>query len=353
MMNAALPAFPELIRTKLHPPPVASSLMRTRLVERLNNSLHVPLTLICAPAGFGKTTLLCTWLDHLHNHERSEPIRTAWYAIGEGDNDLQVFLRYLVTAISEVYPHTCRATIELLRSPVQPHAHLLISAFINDLESLPGPIVLILDDYHTVDSEPVHDLLREICRHWPGPLHLILSSRRDPPLPIARLRAQNSVHDLRTRDLRFSAEETKAYLATNLNIYLSENSLRRLHEWTEGWIAGLQLAALSLAAASDHESAVEQLAGTDTYIAQYLTDEVLGQQPAEIRDFLLATSVLERFSPELAQAVLDDQGPAQNINSTVEYLETRQSVCHTTGPHKHLVSLRLTFPPVAQLSFTG
>jgi len=307
-MNETSPLFPELIRTKLHPPPVTGALMRPRLVAQLDDGLDFPLTLICTPAGFGKTTLLSTWFEQLKHRANGAAVRTAWYSLDEGDNDLQVFLRYLVTAVSRAYPNTCGETLELLRAPLQPQARLLNTAFVNDLESLPGPLVLVLDDYHAADAEPVHELLRELCRHWPRPLHLILTSRKDPPLPIARLRAQNFVHDIRTRDLRFSADETRAYLATNLNASLSDDALTQLHERTEGWIAGLHLAALSLAASDDPEQAVEQLGGTDIFIASYLVDEVLGQQPPGIRDLLLVTSLFERFSAGLAHAVLNKPG---------------------------------------------
>ena len=321
-MNLHSPVFPELIRTKLHPPPVTSPVvMRPRLVSQLDDSLHVPLTLICTPAGFGKTTLLCTWFEQLHSGADGTPIQTAWVSLDEGDNDLQVFLRYVVTAIDQAYPGACRATIELLRAPLPPHANLLTSAFINDLENLAGPLLLVLEDYHDVDSEPVHELLRTMCRHWPGQLHLILTSRSDPPLPLARLRAQNFVRDLRTRDLRFSAAEASDYLATNLTVPLSEGALNQLYACTEGWIAGLHLAALSVATADDHEGAVEQLAGTDDYIARYLMDEVLSRQPAEIQTFLLATSLLERFSADLAKAVLGEPYSGLSVNSAIEHLE--------------------------------
>ncbi|MFN8379247.1 MAG: LuxR C-terminal-related transcriptional regulator [Anaerolineae bacterium] len=281
----------------------------------------MPLTLICTPAGFGKTTLLCTWLESMPGVVDHELIPVAWYSLDENDNDLQVFLRYLVTAIDPIYPDACATTVGLLLAPVHPQEELLATTFLNDLEALPGPLLLIIEDYHSVNAEPVHDLLRKICRHWPSMLRLVLTSRSSPPLPLARLRADGMVTDIRTRDLRFSIDEALSYLGTNLNVPLSDSARLRLCEHTEGWIAGLHLAALSLASADDPENAIELLAGSDTYIAEYLIDEVLGQQTTEIRAFLLATSLLDRFCVELADALFAGQSTLPEIRNAVEQLE--------------------------------
>lgn len=321
MNRSAESLFPELIRTKLHPPPITANVVtRQRLLDQLRDSLECPLTLICSPAGFGKTTLLSTWMEQLQN-EHTPSFSFAWYSLDETDNDLQVFLRYLVTAIRQTNPEACTATAQLLLAPAEPKPRLLYTTFLNDLDGLTRPLVLVIEDYHLIHADSVHELLRQICGYWPAMLHLILTSRSSPPFPLARMRAQAIVHELRTRELRFTADETRFYLAANLDTPLSDLALMQLYTRTEGWIAGLHLAALSLAATDDPEAAVAQLAGTDAYIAEYLMNEVLAQQPGEIRTLLLTTSLFERFSAGLAQAVLTADYPEMDVRRTIDQIE--------------------------------
>lgn len=308
MVTEAL--FPDLIRTKLHRPPVARGvIIRPRLLEQINRGLSVPMTLVCAPAGFGKTTLVSSWLEGLANGEpeTDEPVRAAWLSLDEGDNNVFVFLRYLVTAVRTAFPDALPNVLDMLRAPQQPPANTLAVGLINGLMDLPARFVLVLEDYHTISSEPIHGLLEEMSRHWPAGCHLILTSRTNPPLSLAKMRAQGQVIEIRGHDLRFTREESAAFLDEALRVPLSQSALALLQQRIEGWAVGLQLAALTLSAADNVESAALILQGTDANIADYLAGEVVGQQPPAIQEFLLKTSLFGRFCAPLCTAVLDHE----------------------------------------------
>ena len=316
--------FPELICTKLNRPQVVGRLVaRPRLIQQLQPSLTVPLTLICAPAGFGKSTVVSAWVDAIlaDAPATDQPLRVAWLSLDEGDNDVSVFLRYLVSAVRTVYPTACATVVDFLRAPVQPAPDLIIAALINDLAELPSACVLILEDVHVISSEAVHDVLQGLAERGPLLFHLIMTSRSTPMLPLARMRARGYLHEVRVRDLRFTPDETAAFLQQTLPVPLSPAALDILIVRTEGWIAGLHLAALSLASASDAETAVTDLAGSDTFIAEYLIDEVLSRQTPEIRRFLLVTSALDRFCAGLADAMLSETGAPRDAQQAIEALE--------------------------------
>ena len=286
---------PALLLTKLNRPPVvADRIERPRLIEMLDRGLSGPLSLVSAAAGFGKTTLVSSWIEGLATSERP-PIPAAWLSLDEFDSDPVVFLRYFIAAIRTVFPESCAETLALLQA-LQPAAQApLVVALSNELERLPARVVLVLDDYHAIRGEAVHDFLSELIRHWPQRLHLVLISRSNPPLPLANLRAKGQLAEIHGRDLRFTPEESAAFLDKTLAAPLSQSAAALLDQRIEGWVAGLRLATLSLRAGSGAVTELARLSGADAGIADYLVDEVLSRQTPAIQKFLLVTSVLDRF----------------------------------------------------------
>jgi LuxR family maltose regulon positive regulatory protein len=316
-----------LLFTKLNRPPVTGDRVdRPRLIEQLDRGLQQgPLTLVCAAAGFGKTTLVSSWIEGLAARERA-PTLSAWLSLDENDSDLVVFLRYFVAAIRTVCPESCAETLALLGAPHPTAQAPLVVALSNELERLPGRVVLVLDDYYVIRGEAVHDFLSELVRHWPQRLHLVLISRSNPPLPLANLRAKGQVAEIRTRDVRFTPEETAAFLERVLAAPLSQSAVAWLDQRLEGWIAGLRLVSLSLCAGADAETELAGLSGNDVEIADYLVDQVIScQTPATLR-FLLATSILDRFCAALCECVLGiaagSAGPSCDVPACIQWLES-------------------------------
>ena len=291
-----------LLATKLHVPgPRPGFVPRPRLTGKLAPGL----VLVCAPAGFGKTTLLADWL-------RSGGQPVAWLSLDVGDNDPARFWRHVVAALDRAQPGIGERVAPLLGPPMS-SSEGLVTALINELTARLGEneIVLVLDDYHLVDARQVHASLAFLLEHLPPGLHLVLASRSDPPLPLARLRARGQLTELRTDDLRFTAEEAAALLRESAGGALPGTAVAALVARTEGWAAGLQLAALSLRGRSDIAEFVAAFSGSHRYILDYLTGEVLDGQSEQVREFLLETSVLERLSGGLCDAVTGrDDGQA-------------------------------------------
>jgi LuxR family maltose regulon positive regulatory protein len=298
----AAPERDLLLATKLHVPgPRPGFVPRPRLMRTLGGGL----VLVCAPAGFGKTALLADWL-------RSGDRPVAWLSLDAGDNDPVRFWRHVVAALDRVRPGTGDRVAPLL-GPSPSSLDGLVTALINELAAAPGgsEIVLVLDDYHLVDAQQVHASLAFLLEHLPAGLRLVLASRSDPPLPLARLRARGQLTELRTEELRFTAEEAAALLRESAGPGLPGAAVAALAARTEGWAAGLQLAALSLRGRSDIAGFVAAFSGSHRYILDYLTEEVLDGQPEQVREFLLETSVLERLSGGLCDAVTGgDDGQA-------------------------------------------
>jgi LuxR family transcriptional regulator, maltose regulon positive regulatory protein len=295
-----------LLQTKLYIPSTRPQLLsRPRLLARLENGLAGRLTLISAPAGFGKTTLLLSWLAEAR-------VTTAWLSIDQSDNDVSRFLAYTIAALQCVHPHLGHASLSALASPATP-VEAVLTGLLNELavlEPAREKTVLVIDDYHLITSRPVHEAVRFLLERLPGQLHLVVATREDPPLHLARLRAQNQITEVRARQLRFTPEETAAFLGELMDLDLSMDQVATLAARTEGWIAGLQLAALSLRDQVDRAAFVRAFSGTDRYVMDYLVDEVLSRQPAEVQLFLIQTSILERLSGPLCQAVIDSRQPA-------------------------------------------
>jgi LuxR family transcriptional regulator, maltose regulon positive regulatory protein len=313
-----------LLRTKLHPPRLPSGLLqRSRLTELFNREIERPLLLVCAPAGFGKTTLVCSWLEQMSARQgrNATSLPFAWLSLDENDSELRLFLRYFIAAIRTIFNEACSETLALLQAGPQLPLSVLFATLSNDIEELPGEAILVLDDYHTIHNAEVHQLLGELVRHASERLHLVLISRIDPPLPLAGLRVNGKLGRFRTQDLRFTSEETAAYLRQSQLSLMSEDALPILEERLEGWPAGLHLAALSLRSAGSQESVLSALSSENTNITRYLIDEVVNQQPPAIHSFLLKTSILDRFCASLCEAVLGEHDTGWNARACLDWIE--------------------------------
>jgi LuxR family maltose regulon positive regulatory protein len=316
-------SVPILLQTKLHRPRLPRDLVsREHLIERLNREAERPLTLVCAPAGFGKTTLIGSWLERMDSDPGKLEVTfpSAWLSLDENDSDLTVFMRYFIAALRSVIPEACAQTMALLQARQLPPPALLHTTFSNDLAQLPTECILVLDDYQTIQGTEVHDLLGDLVRHWPDPLHLVLLSRISPPIPLGGLRAKGLLTEVRSRDLRFTPEETAAYLRLS-HAPLSQKALPLLEERFEGWPAGLHLAALSLRSKDSQEAVLEALSREDANITGYLVDEVLGHQLPAIRTFLLRTSIMDRFCAPLCEAVVGGTDLAWSAQACLEWIE--------------------------------
>jgi LuxR family maltose regulon positive regulatory protein len=304
-----------VLATKLYlPRPQQGFVPRPRLVDRLEEALARGLVLVCAPAGFGKTVLLADWA-----RVGRRPV--AWLSLDAGDNDPARFWRHVVAALDRARPGLAERLLPLL-GPLAPASFEgLVTALINQLAGQPGDgeALLVLDDYHLVDAQPVHASVGFLVEHRPPGLHLVLASRADPPLALPSLRAHGQLAELRAGDLRFTAEEAAALLreAVGPELPLPDESVAALAARTEGWVAGLQLAGLSLRGQADVGGFVASFSGSHRYVLDFLAEEVLDRQPAEVRSFLLETSVLERLSGELCDAVTG-RGDGQAMLELVE-----------------------------------
>src|SRR5205809_2915618 len=286
-----------VIATKLYiPPPRSKVVLRPHLNERLDERLHRKLTLISAPAGFGKTTLVSEWVALI---ERP----TAWLSLDEGENDPARFLAYLVAALQTIAATFGEGTLGLLQSSQPPPPEAILTALLNEITKLPDHFVLVLDDYHVIDAKPVDTALTYLVEHLPPQVHLVIATREDPQLPLARLRARGHLTELRAADLRFTASEAAEFLNQIMGLSLSAADIAALEDHTEGWIAGLQLAALSMQGHQDVAGFIRAFAGDHRYIVDYLVEEVLQRQPESVRSFLLQTSILDRLHGPLCDAV--------------------------------------------------
>ncbi len=292
-----------LLSSKYRAPfPRSGAVSRPRLADRIGVAFRMPLTVVSAPAGFGKTTLLSEWLAEA----RRDGAAVAWLSLDQRDNDAAVFWTYVITAVQSARPGVGDSALGLLASSTATDA--AVSALVNDLEGLTGDVVLVLDDYHLIEAPEVHAGVTFVLEHQPPRLHLILATRVDPPLPIAQLRARGELVEVRAGDLRFTPEEATAFLNRSMALGLAAPDIVALEERTEGWIAALQLAALSLQRRDDASSFIAGFAGDDRYVVDYLADEVLARQPDNVRGFLLQTSILDGLTGSLCDAVTARDG---------------------------------------------
>jgi LuxR family maltose regulon positive regulatory protein len=299
---------PELVWSKLRPPSLRPGLIpRAGLVSRLETGLQAKLCLLDAPAGFGKTTLLGQW------RMASGGGRVAWVAVDEGDNDPTRFWVYVVEALRTIEPGVGTAALELLHLASSDLHRKVLPSLVNDLQAVGSPLVLVLDDYHQVTNPACHQALGFLLDHLPAGVHMVLSTRADPPLPLAGMRARGELAELRVAELRFTGEEALALLNGSMGLQVAADDVERLAERTEGWVAGLYLAGLSLRGRPDPSAFVASFQGDHRHVADFLTTEVLDCQPEEIRTFLLRTSLLERLSGPLCDAVLETKGSAGRL----------------------------------------
>jgi hypothetical protein len=307
LYNGAMPA--PVIATKLFiPPSRPNAVPRSHLIARLNEGLHRRLTLISAPAGFGKTSLASAWV-------RGCGRPAARLSLDNGDNDPTRFLTYLVAALQTIAPTMGAGVAGLLQSPQPPPVEALLPMLLNELATMAQPAVLVLDDYHLLDARPIDAALTVLLEHLPPQLHLVIATREDPPLPLARLRASGQLTELRASDLRFTASEAAAFLTEVMGFKLSAEDIATLGTRTEGWIAGLQLAALSMQGHQDVPAFIRAFAGDHGYIVDYLVEEVLQRQPEQVRSFLLQTAILDRLSGSLCDAITGQQGGSRRLET--------------------------------------
>ncbi len=287
-----------LLQTKLYVPRLRPFLIpRPHLMQKLNLGLNGKLTLVSAPPGFGKTTLVSSWLQ-----QSKRPF--TWLSLDKDDNEPNRFLIYLLAALQKIDVTLGETAVSLLQSPQPPPSETLLTLLINDLAALSQPIILVLEDYHLIHNLNIHKALAFLLDNLPPQLHLAITSREDPPLPLHRLRSSGQMQGIFAHDLRFSQEEAFQFLQQTMKVNLASDDIAVLSQRTEGWVAGLQLAALSLQGLPDAHQFVSDFAGDDRYVADYLLNEVLARQPTRIQEFLLQTAVLDRFCPSLCDAIL-------------------------------------------------
>jgi LuxR family maltose regulon positive regulatory protein len=292
----------ELLSTKLYiPRPWSSLVSRPRLTEKLNAGLDRKLTLISAPAGFGKTTLLSEWIP------QSQRCVT-WFSLDEGDNDPTRFWTYVISSWQQINPGLGRGALALLQSPQAPPIKAILTTLINAIAAFPDRFATVLDDYHVIDSQPINETLAFLIDHSPDNFHLIITTRVDPDLPLARLRARDQMVEFRANDLRFTMEESAVFLTQVMGLDLTAEEVATLETRTEGWIAGLQLAALTMQSREDTPRFIQAFSGSHRHILGFLAEEVLNQRPKGTLDFLLRTSILDRLCGPLCDAVTGDTG---------------------------------------------
>ena len=302
-----------ILATKLYiPPPRPKVVLRPRLIERLNEGLDRRLILICAPAGFGKTTLLSEWLA-------ARPRPATWLSLDEGDNDLTRFLTYLIAALQTIAPNIGEGVSGVLQSPQPLPTESILTSLLNEISTVEDDFALVLDDYHIIDARAVDDVLAFLLEHLPPRMHLVITTREDPNLPLARLRARGQLTELRAADLRFTPSEAAEFLGGVMSLNLSAEDIAALEDRTEGWIAGLQLAALSMQGHKDAASFIRSFTGSHHFVLDYLVEEVLEQQSESVQTFLLRTSILDYLCGPLCDAVLLD--PSASGQETLEYIE--------------------------------
>ena len=305
-----------LLETKLYlPGPRPGLVPRPRLNAQLDRGVTTKLTLVSAPAGFGKSRLLAEWLAEMSASAGEGS--AAWLALDSGDNDPVTFWSYLVAALRTAAPGVGTNELEVLASPQPPSIQVVLTTMLNDLGATDSDVVLVLDDYHLIESREIQDAMAFLLDHQPPQLHLMIASRADPPLSLARLRARGELVEIRAADLRFTPDEAAAYLDEVMGLQLTATDVAALEGRTEGWIAALQLAALSMQGRDDAAGFIAGFTGDDRYIVDYLAEEVLQRQPSEVREFLLQTSVLDRLTGGLCDAVTG-QGSGRAMLETLD-----------------------------------
>jgi LuxR family transcriptional regulator, maltose regulon positive regulatory protein len=307
-----------ILATKLYiPPPPPKIVARPRLIDRLNEGLAAgrKLTLISAPAGFGKSTLVSEWLTSCGRS-------AAWLSLDDNDNDPVRFLIYLTSALQRISSNSGMGILEILQSPQPPPIESILTTLLNEFTAISNGFILVFDDYHVIDAKAIDEALAFLIEHLPPQTHLVITTREDPSLPIPRLRVRGQMTELRAVDLRFSPAEAAGFFDQMMGLNLSTEDITVLETRTEGWVAGLQLAALAMRVMPGHQDAthfIKSFTGTHHFVMDYLIEEVLQQQSEQMQTFLLRTAILDRLCGSLCDAVLFNPSPSGQ--ETLEYLE--------------------------------
>jgi LuxR family maltose regulon positive regulatory protein len=335
-----IPRGSDLLETKLYARPARANLVsRPRITRLLDDGLCASLILVSAPAGFGKTTLLAEWLSSKDQRGRQKeeveetkgllhPFKSTWLSLDVADNDPARFWTYVILSLQAIHDELGETALAQLRSPQPPPAQLILPTLLNEIESLHARAVLVLDDYHVITSTAVHSTLTFFLENLPPTLRLVISTRSDPPIPMAKLRSRGQVVEVRADKLRFTPDEAAAFLTQTMGLALSSEQVAALAERAEGWIAGLQMAALSMQGrdAERVDAFIRAFAGTNRFIMDYLLEEVLAREPEEIQTFLLRTAILNRLSGPLCDAVIGNHPEGTGVldgQGMLEMLERR------------------------------
>jgi LuxR family maltose regulon positive regulatory protein len=301
----------QLLATKLFIPPTRPELVpRPRLIDQLNASAYpgCKLILISAPAGFGKTTLVSEWVQAMGR--ATPPMAIAWLSLDEGDNDPTRFLAYFIAALNQakgIEAEIGKGSLSMLQSPQPPPTKAVLTTLINEIASIPDRMILVLDDYHVIESTQVDDMLTFVLEYLPPQIHLVIATREDPHLPLPRLRARGQMTELRAANLRFTSAEAAEFLNQTTGLSLSTEEIAALETRTEGWIAGLQLAAISMRGRDDAADLIKSFTGSHRYVLDYLIEEVLNRQTQHVQNFLLQTAILNRLTGSLCDTVTDQK----------------------------------------------
>ena len=308
-----------LLQTKLFAPIVPPELVsRPRLIERFEAGLHRKLTLVSAPAGFGKTTLLTEWAHRSQENSQAQ-VPVGWISLDKDDNDPSRYWTYFIASLQRVHPDLGRSLPDIIQSPQPPPVESFLTILINEMIVIkPEPFVLILDDYHMIENEAIHSAMAFFLEHMPSQMHLVISSRVDPPLPMALLRGRGQLNEFNAADLRFTFGETEAFFNEVMKLGLSKLGIKVLENRTEGWVASLQMAAISMRGHNDIQKFIYSFSGSQRYVLDYLTEEVFNQQPVDVQSFLLETSILDRLTAPLCNAVTKRNDAMEKL----DYLET-------------------------------
>ncbi len=332
-----------LIKTKLFMPRIPSDwVRRPRLIDQVESGLTIRLTLVSAPAGYGKTTLIA---DGLHNAR----IPVGWLSLDTSDNDPTLFWTYFVAALQTIHPGIGKPALSMLQSPQPPSAEWLLATLINEIAEVPADFALVLDDYHEIDNQSIHDSISRLVDRMPPQMHLFITTRADPPLPLARLRARDHMRELRAADLRFTLAETTEYLNDLMRLGLSRTNVKTVEDRSEGWITGLRIAALSMRTTDDVSAFVDSFGGGTHHIFDYLIEEIVNRQPPEIREFLLRTSILDRLTGPLCDGITG-RDDSQEI---LEDLERKNLFVVPLDDNRHWYRYHVLFSDLLRAQMIG